>query len=138
MRVNYSIINARKKKLGITNADISRRTGITVSTLDKITSGRNQNPTLETLKAIASVIGCRLDDFDDNDNPPNVTVPSEYSYPIPPRNGWTSITEDEITLISKVRSLSKRDTDIVYVLVDSLINLEIDDIESDNKKWGSK
>lgn len=138
MRVNYSIINARKKKLGITNADISRKTGITVSTLDKITSGRNQNPTLETLKAIASVIGCRLDDFDDNNKPPNVVAKSEYSYPTQSKDNGTHITDDELTLISKIRSLSKRDVDIVYALVNSLIFLEIDDIETADKEWGNK
>lgn len=64
--MNYEIINKRKKILGLTNAQIAERTGITLSTLDKITSGANQNPKLETLQAIAKVIGCKLDDFDDS------------------------------------------------------------------------
>lgn len=61
--MNYEIINRKKKELGLTNAMISEMTGITVSTLDKITSGANQNPKLDTLQAIADAIGCRLDDF---------------------------------------------------------------------------
>lgn len=63
--MNYEIINQRKKMLGLTNAQIAERTGITLSTLDKITSGANSNPKLDTLQAIAAVIGCTLDDFSD-------------------------------------------------------------------------
>ena len=63
--MNYEIINIKKKQLGLTNAQIAERTGITLSTLDKITSGANTNPKLDTLKAIAAVIGCKLDDFND-------------------------------------------------------------------------
>lgn len=64
--MNYEVINQKKKLLGLTNAQIAERTGITLSTLDKITSGVNRNPKLDTLQAIASVIGCTLDDFSDD------------------------------------------------------------------------
>ena len=63
--MNYEIINRRKKELGLTNAQLAESTGITLSTLDKITSGANKNPKLDTLQAIASAIGCSLDDFSD-------------------------------------------------------------------------
>lgn len=63
--MNYEIINEKKKELGITNAQLAEITGITLSTLDKITSGANQNPKLSTMQAIARAIGCTLDDFDD-------------------------------------------------------------------------
>lgn len=64
--VNYEIINVRKKLLGITNAQLSEMTGISLSTLDKITSGKKNNPTLDTLQAIADAIGCSIDEFRDN------------------------------------------------------------------------
>ncbi len=64
--MRYEIINVKKKQLGITNAQLSEITGITQSTLDKITSGKNQNPTLDTLQAIADAIGCSIDDFRDS------------------------------------------------------------------------
>lgn len=64
--MKYEIINERKKELGITNAQLAEITGITLSTLDKITSGANKNPKLGTLQAIARAIGCTLDDFDDD------------------------------------------------------------------------
>lgn len=63
--MKYEIINLRKKQLGITNAQLAEMTGITISTLDKITSGKNRNPTLDTLQAIADAIGCEIDDFRD-------------------------------------------------------------------------
>lgn len=63
--MNYEIINIKKTEKGITNADIAERTGISISTIDKITSGKKQNPTLDTLQAIADVIGCTIDDFRD-------------------------------------------------------------------------
>lgn len=63
--MKYEIINLRKKQLGITNSQLAEMTGITLSTLDKITSGKNKNPTLDTLQAIADAIGCEIDDFRD-------------------------------------------------------------------------
>lgn len=63
--MNYEIINIKKRALGITNSQLAERANITLSTLEKITSGINQNPKLKTLQSIACVIGCKLDDFDD-------------------------------------------------------------------------
>lgn len=63
--MNYEIINERKKQLGITNSQLSEITGISVSTLDKITAGKKNNPTLDTMQAIADAIGCSIDDFRD-------------------------------------------------------------------------
>lgn len=63
--MRYQIINERKRAMNLTNAQLAERAGVTLSTLDKITSGANDNPKLATLQAIARVIGCTLDDFDD-------------------------------------------------------------------------
>ena len=54
-----------KKKLGITTEELSRRSGVPLGTLNKILSGATKDPKLETLKAIARVLGLSLDDFDD-------------------------------------------------------------------------
>lgn len=67
--MNHEIINIKKKELGLNNAQIAERAGITLSTMDKITSGANQNPKLDTLFAIADVLGLTLDDFDDRPKP---------------------------------------------------------------------
>ena len=63
--MNYEIINTRKRELNLNNAQIAEKAGVTLSTIDKITSGANQNPKLDTLLAIADVLGLTLDDFKD-------------------------------------------------------------------------
>lgn len=63
--MGFDIINKLKKEKGLTNAQISSMSGVTLSTLDKITSGANTNPKLDTLQAICRVLGCTLNDFVD-------------------------------------------------------------------------
>ena len=63
MRLDF--IAERKRELGLTNSTLSDLSGINLSTLDKITSGTNQNPTFDTLQRLADVLECTLDDFSD-------------------------------------------------------------------------
>ena len=63
--MGFEIIDQIKKEKRLTNAEIARQSGITLSTLDKITAGINKNPKLDTLIAICSVLGCTLNDFVD-------------------------------------------------------------------------
>lgn len=71
--MGFEIINKLKKEKGLTNAQLSKLSGITLSTLDKITSGANTNPKLDTLQAICRALGCRLDDFDDTPQTTKIT-----------------------------------------------------------------
>ena len=74
----FDIINRIKKERGLTNAQISELSGVTLSTLEKITSGANRNPKLDTLQALCNVLGCTLNDF--MDNPPQTKkAPPEFS-----------------------------------------------------------
>ena len=59
-------INDYKKIKNLTNKDISEITGISISSLDKITSGNNTNPKLETVKLICGALGCKLSDLLDD------------------------------------------------------------------------
>lgn len=54
-----------KKRLGLTTEELSTKSGVPVGTLNKILSGATKDPKLETLKAIARVLGLSLNDFDD-------------------------------------------------------------------------
>ena len=63
--MGLEIIEEYKKKLGLTTAELAERSGVPKGTLDKILSGVTKDPKLETLKAIARVLGLSLDDFDD-------------------------------------------------------------------------
>lgn len=65
-----------KKKLGMTTEELSNQSGVPLGTLNKILSGATKDPKLETLKAIARVLGMSLDDFDDL----SINKPQEPSY----------------------------------------------------------
>lgn len=101
--MGLEIINQLKKEKGLTNEELSQKSGVPLGTLGKITSGITKDPKLETLKAIARVLNCSLDDFDDNSN-----------------NG-TNINKDEIMLIDKYRQLSPRSKN----LINTIINFEL-------------
>lgn len=69
--MGLEIINKLKKERNLTLQELSDLSGVPLGTLNKITSGITKDPKLETLKALAKVLGCTLDDFDDTYNPPN-------------------------------------------------------------------
>ena len=67
-----------KKKLGLTTEELSRRSGVPIGTLNKILSGATRDPKLETLKAIARVLGLTLNDFDDEEYPSVGTIAAHF------------------------------------------------------------
>ncbi len=52
-----------KKTLKLTNEKIAELSGLPVQTVERISSGRTKNPKLMTLKAIAKVFDCNLDEL---------------------------------------------------------------------------
>ena len=54
-------INELKKQHGLTNAQLANLTGLTISTIDKLTSGYNSNPTLDTISKLADLFNCSVD-----------------------------------------------------------------------------
>lgn len=88
-----------KKKLGITSEELSKRSGVPLGTLNKILSGDTKDPKLGTLKAIATVLGCTLDDFDDT--PYKVNIEPSYAdvEQLIARNGKEFSTEQKMRLI---------------------------------------
>lgn len=93
-------INEYKKSKNLTNKDISEITGISISSLDKITSGNNANPKLETVKMICGALGCKLSDLLDDD-----VQDSE-------------LTSKEIDAINKYRSLDHYGKEAVTTLLE--------------------
>ena len=63
-------LNFQKNKKKLTNQKISQLTNIPISNIDKIFSGANSNPTLDTIQKIASVLDCSIDDFIDYQKEP--------------------------------------------------------------------
>ena len=56
-------LNFFKKKMKLTNEKIAHLADIPVATVERISSGRTKNPNLKTMKALAKVFDCSLDDL---------------------------------------------------------------------------
>ncbi len=56
-------MNYFKKKLKLTNDKIAELSGLPVQTVERISSGRTQNPNLKTLRQLTKVFNCTLDDL---------------------------------------------------------------------------
>jgi len=54
-------IKELRKKHKISQEELARQAGITYSTLIKIESGANENPTIKTMKKIADALDVSLD-----------------------------------------------------------------------------
>ena len=63
--MGLEIINELRKQKGFTSEKLSKESGVPLGTLNKILNGTTKDPKLETLKALARVLECSLDDFDD-------------------------------------------------------------------------
>jgi phage repressor protein C with HTH and peptisase S24 domain len=95
--MGLEIINQLKKKKNLTNEELSQLSGVPLGTLGKITSGVTKDPKLETLKALARVLGCTLEDFDDNKK--------------------DHLSSEEKTILKKYRVLDEHGKEIVgYIL----------------------
>ena len=95
-----------KKKMGLTNEELSNLSGVPKGTIDKILSGATKDPKLETLKAIAKVLNCSLDEFVDSEDR---ALPKEPSYEdlqfLIARNGKNLSTEEKMKLIKMLSEL---------------------------------
>ena len=58
-----SNIKKLRKKHHLSQEQLAQKAGITYSTLIKIESGSNKNPTLETLTKLASVFKIKIDEL---------------------------------------------------------------------------
>lgn len=120
--MKYEIINAKKNELGLTNAQLAEITGITLSTIDKITSGANQNPKMVTLKAIAKAIGCTLDDFDDDYVAPLSQTAITFAH------NFDKLDDHGKQVISAIMDLElKRINDVSYAAEVERFNSIVDD-----------
>jgi transcriptional regulator with XRE-family HTH domain len=56
-------IKTFRKQRGISQEELARKAGVTYSTLIKLESGSNKNPTVKTLQQIAQALEVTLDDL---------------------------------------------------------------------------
>jgi len=54
--LNYKAIQRKRRKLGLSQNDISKLTGIRVDMLSRIENGKQLNPTLRTLELLAKAL----------------------------------------------------------------------------------
>lgn len=92
-------IEEYKRRLGMTTAELAEKSGVPKGTLDKILSGVTKDPKLETLKAIARVLRCTLDDFDDVPRTKTIEPSYEDVEQLIARNGKEFSTEQKMRLI---------------------------------------
>lgn len=88
-----------KKKLGITTEELSERSGVPVGTLNKILCGATKDPKLETLKALARVLGLTLEDFNDAPDKSAYKPTYEDVERLVARNGKQMSVEQKMRLI---------------------------------------
>jgi len=56
-------IKKLRKQLKLSQEELAKKAGITYSTLIKIESGANENPTIKTLVQIAKALNVKVDDL---------------------------------------------------------------------------
>lgn len=77
--MGLEVIRELKTRKGLTTKQLSELSSVPLGTLNKILSGTTKDPQLETLRAIANALGCRVEDFVDNPLPVEVpTAPPDY------------------------------------------------------------
>lgn len=70
-------INEIRKRKGLSIDDLCELSGIPKGTMSKITAGITTSPTLDTVRAIANALECKLDDLDDSPRTKNSPSTSE-------------------------------------------------------------
>ena len=70
-----------KKKKGLTNESLSAQSEISLGTLNKLLSGATADPKLSTLIALASGLGCSVDEMLTGVAPQETLSPEEKEVP---------------------------------------------------------
>lgn len=65
--MNLEKLKKRKKELGMTNQELSERSGVPLGTVNKIFSGATKSPQYDTILALETVLGMTF--YRDEDGP---------------------------------------------------------------------
>lgn len=57
------VIRSKLKEKGMSNLELVEKSGLPLSTVNKIINGLSLSPRLDTLEAIATALDCSIDDF---------------------------------------------------------------------------
>lgn len=94
-------ISEIREAKGISIDRLSELSGVPKSTLSKISAGITLNPSLDTVKAIASALSCKLDDFDDTATNADI------------------VSQSELNHIDKYRALDKHGRTVIDFILDT-------------------
>ncbi len=108
-----------KRLRNLSNKLISEKSGISISTIDKIFSGNNKNPNFDTITEIAKILDCSVDDLIDSDE--NVSLLYTEKDFI---NIAKKMTETEYLklLFQKIIKLPDKDLELVNSIAERLSN----------------
>lgn len=116
--------NYFKKTMKLTNEKIAAMSGIPVATIERISSGRTKNPNLKTMKALAKVFECSLNDLI------NLTTTTKPYYldDVTGRIAQT-IQDDETlkTLFNTMSELNEQNKQAVTGFAERLKNMQMQD-----------
>ena len=114
LKLSKEKLNHLKSLKGYSNAKISELTGLQISTVDKIFSGRNENPNIKTLSKLCKLFNCAFEEFFETDSD------DEYKQIV------NQIMNDEIfnTLYKTMKQLSKYDRQAVVGLAERLFKIQ--------------
>ena len=96
--MGLEVINDIKRQRGMTTEELSEKSGVPIGTLNKILAGQTKDPKLQTVSALAKVLGCTLDDFDSDSD--------QIIY-----------TNEERTIISQYRTLDTHGKKVVSMVL---------------------
>lgn len=66
--MGIEMLNARRKELKISYADLSKKSGVPLGTVNKILSGATKNPNFDTLIALCDALGISIDSLLDKNS----------------------------------------------------------------------
>ena len=98
MGINIKYLKARKKSLGLTNEDVSAKSGIPVGTLNKIFAGQTEDPQFETVRLLCDALGISMSELEAADD--------------------ASLTPFEYDIIRSLRSLSDDSREFVISIIE--------------------
>ena len=116
--------NYFKKTMKLTNEKIAAMSGVPVATIERISSGRTKNPNLKTMKALAKVFECSLNDLI------NLTTTTKPYY-LDDVTGQIAqtIQNDETlkTLFDTMSALNEQNKQVVTGFAERLKNMQLQD-----------
>jgi transcriptional regulator with XRE-family HTH domain len=106
------------KATGIGNKELSEKSGVPLKTVSNIVTGATDNPTLETIRALAHALGCTLDDIAED-----MSKPGYYTDPEVAEIAQELYDRPELkTLFSTTRKVKKEDVEAVQQLIDRMVD----------------